>query len=207
MTTTYEGIPELPERLMGADVVLIGRVEKLADVEMHTVEEAPEVHSLFSVTVERVLEGELDRDDITVRVVGGTAQNVETSWTVELPEGERVLFLLSRDVGPGRSPGAYVPYFAGCYRVTDDVARLPEGRTPLTKIRSLLASKRRERQRELASLEELEPANLRRRPYEPVAEMPEELRHGAEATKPDEGPEGEKPSRPRSRRGRSSSAR
>lgn len=206
MTTTYEGIPELAERLTGAALILIGRVEKLADVEMHTVDEAPEVHSLFSIAVERVLEGELDLDEIMVRVVGGSAENVQTSWTVELPEGERMLFLLSPDVGPGRPPGAYVPYFAGCYRVADEVAALPEGRTPLTKIRSLLASKRRERKREQAALEELEPANLRRRPYEPIAEMPEELRRGAEEAKPDEGPEEQKPSGRGSRRGRSSPA-
>ncbi|MGH3022643.1 MAG: hypothetical protein ACRDNI_03210 [Gaiellaceae bacterium] len=204
MTTTYEGIPELPERLTGADLVLIGRVETLADVEMHTVEEAAETHSLFSIAVERVLEGELDLEHITVRVVGGTAENVETSWTVQLPEGERMLLLLSPDVGPGRPPDAYVPFFAGCYRVTDEVAALPEGRTPLTKIRSLLASKRRARKRELAALEELEPANLRRRPYEPVAEMPEELGRGAEGAKPDDGPKEHKPTGSKSRRGRSS---
>jgi hypothetical protein len=206
VTTTYEGIPDLAERLTGADLVLIGRVEKLADTEMHTVEEEPEVHSLFSIAVERVLEGELELDEITVRVIGGSAENVQTSWTVELREGERMLFLLAPDVGPGRPPSLYVPYFAGCYRVADEAAALPEGRTPLTKVRSLLASKRRAQKRELATLEKLEPANLRRRPYEPVAEMPEELRGGAEEAKPDQAPEEHKRSSRRGRRSGSSPA-
>ena len=206
MTTTYDGIPDLPERLAGADIVLIGRVEKLADVETHIVEDAPEVHSVFAITVERVLEGELDRKDVTVRVVGGSAEDTQTPWTVEMPEGEPMLLLLARDIGPGRSSDAYVPYFAGCYRVADDAVALPEGRTPLAKIRSLIASGRRARKRELDALEELEPAGLRRRPYEPVTEMPEQLRRGAREAKPEAGPEQSRPAAQRSRRGGRSSA-
>jgi hypothetical protein len=138
--------------------------------------------------------------------VGGSAEDTQTPWTVEMPEGELMLLLLARDTGPGRSSDAYVPYFAGCYRVADDAVALPEGRTPLAKIRSLIAAGRRARKRELDALEEREPAALRRQPYEPVTEMPEQLRHGAREAKPEPGPEQPRPAAQRSRRGGRSSA-
>jgi len=188
MTTEYAGIPGLSERLMGAGVVLLGRVQKQVDAELHMVGEKPEVHSVFSVAVEDVLEGELDGEVVTVRVVGGRAENVETAWSVELEEGARMLFVLSPDYGPERGSDAFVPSFAGCSRVDDDLVQLPEGRTRLPRIRSLMRSARRARDAEVAALEELEPARLRRRPYEPVLEMPEAPGRGAAEATPDEGP-------------------
>ena len=173
MTTSYEGIPALDERLAGAELILIGAVQKMIDVELHTVDEVPEVHSVFSVAVQRVLAGTLDADHIELRVVGGSAEGVETEATTGVREGPEMLFLLSRDYGPNRPPTAFVPYFRGCYALKGNVVSFPEGRSEVAKVRSMISSIGRSVDREQAALEELEPARLRRRPYQPVLEMPE----------------------------------
>jgi len=186
MTTSYEGIPPLDHRLASAELIVLGTVRRQVDVELHALEEAQEVHSVFTVAVDRVLAGSLDADEITVRVVGGSAEGVETKHSTAIAEGRELLLLLSRDVGPGRPETAYVPFFGGCYATKGKAVALPEGRWELAKVKSAITAARRNAERERVRLEELEPARLRRLPYPAVLELPEEPAHGASAAAPAE---------------------
>lgn len=205
MATYYEGTPSFDERILGAPLIISGRVEKAVDVETDYSGEQPQVQTIFRVQVENVMKGQVDEGAayVHVRVVGGRTGEAETQWTVPLTAGEEVLLMLSPDYAPERSRREYVPYFSSGFKVTAkgevelDSAAAEEfaktdvrrGAVSLADVRARIAAALMEREKREARLAEMEPAEFRDLPYGDIAEMPGADPGEARSASPESEPE------------------
>lgn len=189
MTIIYEEVPPLQDRILGATVIVVGRVEKAIDTITDYSTEEPQVQTIFSVKIESVIKGETSMTSIKVRVVGGKSEKTDTGWSVNMAEGDRMLLMLSPDYGPGHTDNIFVPYFTSCYKVTnEDKVKLDENvisklgkeieledkaYVRLADIRSLISNIIKNKKKQEAILEKVEPEELRKMPYGEVAEVPQ----------------------------------
>lgn len=201
MSTTYDETPTFEERVKGAHLIIVGRVEKVVDERVDDTGDQPQVQTVFQVNVENVLEGQIDEASINVRVVGGSVENAETAWSVSMKEGERVLLMLAPDFGTERPKNMFVPYFSTYYPVTGrgqvkldertakELARkkisVEKATAKLSEIRSLISELAQSKVKEADSLAEMEPKELREMPYGDVSEMPDYETGGAKSANPE----------------------
>lgn len=201
MATIYEGIPTFEERVVGASIVIDGRVEKALEAKVDYLGDQPQVQTTFKVKIENVLKGKTTQTDIRVRVVGGKAEKAETSWTVQMTEGDRVLLMLAPDYGPDYVDDMFVPYFCSCYPVTakgevklmeneakELVAQkiqIEKATAKLADLRSLISTVIQRQEKQETALAEFEPAEFREMPYAEVAEMPRAESNGATSASPE----------------------
>ena len=121
MSTTYDATPSLLDRVVGADLILLGtahgpvRVDRLDALDaLEEEEERPRVYGWFEVRPERVLDGEPGSEPILLRVIGeGT--DADATWLVPVPSDRPMVALLNRDVGPGLPDNTFAPCFTGVY--------------------------------------------------------------------------------------------
>jgi hypothetical protein len=126
MSTTYDATPSVLDRVVGADLIVVGVVR--GPVRTSPVEDAerPRVHGWFEMRPERVLAGEPPEAPILVRVLGDGSVE-DPSWTVRLPDDGRVVAMLARDVGPELPDNLFAPCFAGLFAIAGDgTVRVPE---------------------------------------------------------------------------------
>lgn len=188
MPTIYEETPLFEERIEGADLIIVGRVEGALDTRVDYSGDQPQVQTIYRVNVENVLKGEFDQSSLTIRVVGGQAEKAETDWSVQMNEGGQMMLMLAPDYGPDHGDDEFVPYFSSFFPVEEGVVRL-DGRTteeltsqqiPVEKasasvadIRTIIANVGKRQEREIAILAELEPVDIGDLPTYEVTEMPQ----------------------------------
>jgi len=192
MATDYYGTPSFLERVVGAELVVIGRPRRLLRVDPLRVEDGSRVYGIFEVAVDSVLMGDPSSDVLRLRVLG-EGRDEQAAWIVPLDENEPFLFLLARDVEPEASDTLYVPVFSGVYPLTDeDHLDVPEEALDeptreriglegdrllsLGGVRRLIESLFGEREDRLRQLEEMGLTELLDRPYPPIREIPQEDR-------------------------------
>lgn len=189
MTIIYEEVPPLQDRILGATLIVVGRVEKAIDTITDYSTEEPQVQTIFSVKIESVIKGETSMTSIKVRVVGGKSEKTDTGWSVNMAESDRMLLMLSPDYGPRHTDNMFVPYFTSCYKVTnEDKVKLEENvisklgkeieledkaYARLADIRSLISNIIKNNKKQEAIIEKMEPEELRKMPYGEVAEVPQ----------------------------------
>lgn len=189
MTIIYDEVPPLADRILGANLIVVGQVEKAIDTITDYSVDQPQVQTIFKVNIESVLKGETIMTSIKLRVVGGKSEMTDTDWSVNMTEDHKMLLLLSPDYGPGRTDNMFVPYFASCYTITSEnnvkldenvvneldkkIERVDKVSVRLADIRSLIDSIIKNKKREEATLEKMEPDELRKLPYGDVGEVPQ----------------------------------
>jgi hypothetical protein len=188
VSTTYEATPSLLDRIVGADLVVLGVVRGPVRVVPIDGDERRRVHGWFEVHPERILDGEPSSSKgLLVRVIGeGSAERPD--WPLPVPSDRPVLAVLTRDVAPGLPDAMYAPCFAGIYEVNadgvvavpgaavDDGTRVRTGSTgerlTLDHVERLVDSVRESRVDHLRRLEQEEPGEVRDRPRPELLEQP-----------------------------------
>lgn len=207
MTTIYEETPTFEERVEGAPLIIEGRVEKIVDVKVDHSGDQPQVQTVFRVNVNSVLKGQTVGASVNIRVVGGRVEKMETSWSVRMKEGDRVLLMAAPDYGSDHGENIFVPYFSTCYPVTakgevkldtdteEELAikkiQIEKATAKLADMRSMISTVIQRQEQKATILAEMEPAEFRETPYGEVAEMPHSEPGGATPSSPEgefEGP-------------------
>jgi hypothetical protein len=191
MATDYYGTPSLLERIVGADLVVVGRPGRMPQVEPPPGRNGSRVYGIFEVAVDSVLMGDPPSEVLNMRVLG-EGRDERATWTVPLGGDGSFLFLLAHDIEPEVPENLYAPVFSGVYPLTDeDHVNVPEealddrtkeeggfeeNRVSLDSVRRLIESVLREREDRRRQLEEMGLAELLDRPYPPIGEMPQQDR-------------------------------
>jgi hypothetical protein len=191
MPTQLEHVPTLVERIVGAHLIVIGRVAGLREVRRAEGFDRTRTFGLFDVDVNDVLYGE-PPDRLILRVLSdpeGDSEGERIRWVVPMEVGAPVLLLLARDVAPELPDDVYVPYFTSVFSVEDEEwVVIPDdaldeptreiagddddrGRVHLAGLRRLVDTVTAENDERRRAVEELLPAQLVRGPYPLVLEQ------------------------------------
>jgi hypothetical protein len=186
MTLELRELPLLFDRVLAADLAIVGKVAALVRIEKIDGFETPRIAAFFEVHVERALLGDPPSERILVRVLGDGSEE-DPAWTTELRPEARLLLLLSRDVAPELPENLFTPYFSSAFELGDDdrvafpvdvlddesrrVMRPERGRAPLKRVQELFDTARRERADRERELEALIPRSRLGR-YPEVLEVP-----------------------------------
>jgi hypothetical protein len=187
MPTEYYGTPSIYQRILSADLIVLGKVQRLLRSETLVAGSQARAYGLFEVAVDSVLLGEPPSSILKVRVLGQDRDG-EVSWIVPMVVGEPYLFILVRDVSPDEPINRFAPNFAGVYPLRDSgrvavpadavdeatrkLAHFDGVHLPLDGVRSMIARVQEERQEIAAEFEKVAPPQVRERPYPPIQEMP-----------------------------------
>jgi len=187
MPTDYYGTPSIYQRILTADLIVLGKVQRLSRSDTLVAGSQARVYGLFEVAVDSVLLGEPPSSILKVRVLGQDHDG-EVSWIVPMVVGEPYLFILVRDVGPDEPINRFAPNFAGVYPLRDGgriavpadavdettrkFAHFDGVHLTLDGVRSMITRVQEERQAIASGLEKVVPAEVRERPYPSIEEMP-----------------------------------
>ena len=126
MSTTYDEIPSILERVIGSDVIVIATVRGPVRVTPIEGIELPRVYGWFELTIRDTLSGDPPSETVIVRVVGEGPEN-EVTWPVPVPSEEPLLCFLTCDIGPDLPDHLYASCHNGVYTLSPDgVAQVPE---------------------------------------------------------------------------------
>jgi hypothetical protein len=187
MSTSYDAIPSIHERVIGSDVIAIATLRGPVRVVPIDDTERPRVHGWFEVAIQETLSGSPSSKTVVMRVIGEGTENAVT-WPVPAPSDERLLCFLTRDIGPDLPDNLFAPCHNGVYILSaDGVARVPEdtlddatreaavaGREglPLEGLRRLIETVGERRAAAIRGVEDNEPAEIRRAARPDLAEHP-----------------------------------
>jgi hypothetical protein len=187
MPTEYYGTPSIYQRIVGADLIVLGKVQRLLRSETLVAGSQARVYGLFEAAVDSVLLGEPPSSILKVRVLGQDHDG-EISWIVPMVVGEPYLFILVRDVGPDEPINRFAPNFAGVYPLRDGgrvavpadavdettrkFAHFDGVHLPLDGIRSMISRVQEEHQAIASEFEKIAPTEIRQRPYPVIEEIP-----------------------------------
>ncbi len=187
MSTDYDGTPSFAERVIAADVILMGAIGRLIVVES-LLDDPRRVSGKFEIRVESVWKGQPDAV-LELRVLG-KRDGDRVVWITDLVERERYLLMLARDSAPPDPAIWYVPYFSAAYPLTpggqvqlptetldertQEIAGISGPEIPGEALRKVVEVLLREREEERRRVQELVPAELLAQPYPPIGEVPEE---------------------------------
>src|SRR5690349_11756821 len=108
MTTLAHAQPTLEDRILSSTLIVVGTVEEgplsAPDYSTHP----GQVHSHFKVAIEDTLRGRAPASSLTLRMLGGQAEDLRTTWTSPLREGDRVLLLLAPYFAADREEDLFV---------------------------------------------------------------------------------------------------
>ncbi len=201
MTIIYEGVPTFEERVLGAIMIIVGRVEKTIKTSTDHDGDDSQLQTIFHVSIESILKGKTTSSSVKVRVVSNRAEKKETAGQVLMNIGDRVLLMLSPDYGPTMTDDSFVLYFASCYQIIgEDQVKLDENTAKqltnkkiqiektmvkLEVIRSLIITVMQSKEKKETDLAKLEPVEMRRMPYPEISEVPQPIFGGASSSSPE----------------------
>ncbi|WP_421732971.1 hypothetical protein [Cellulomonas sp.] len=190
MTTRLGQAPTLVERIVGAHLVVLGRVRGLREVRAADGFDERRSVALFDVDVDDVLLGRPPRR-LVVRVLSAPDRTGkdEESWVVPMDPEVPVLLLLARDAGPDLPDDTYAPVEASVFPVEDGDAVIvaedaldertrerlgadDSGRVSLDSFRGLVDEVAKAIEQHRREVEELVPSHGKDVPYPPVLEWP-----------------------------------
>ena len=177
--------PPLSDRILAAELAIVGTVAALVRIGPVQGFETPRLAGFFEVQVERALFGDPPSERVLVRVLGDGPED-DPTWTTELRPDARLLLLLSRDVAPELPDDLFTPYFDSAFEVDGDLVAFPadvlddlsrramrpeRGRVTLDRVQKLFDTSRHERAERERELEALIPQKRLGR-YPEVLEAP-----------------------------------
>jgi hypothetical protein len=170
------------ERLVGAQVVLLGRVQGLVEQWSDPCEGARRRFGLLDVEVRQTLKGDV-ADRILVRVAGSGGEK-DVEWSAPVDEAEDVLFLLDED--EEGDPPRYCVQYGSAFRLREDVLEVPEdlplgvyakepGRLSLESVEQMLEQIEAAAATRHKQFEEVDGGDWAERPYPEVEEVGDPL--------------------------------
>lgn len=191
MSLELPSVPNLIERVVGSDLIVIGRVAAVRDIRPAEGFERPHRFGFFEVEVTSVLYGR-PPDPLIVRVLSEpedpSRRDDRPKWSAPMETDVPVVLLLARDVAPELPGVVHVPYFASVFPVENDesvvltrevldertreIARADaRGRLRLDDLRRVVEAITTERDARRRAVEALLPPRLIRDPYPLVLEQ------------------------------------
>lgn len=120
MVTTYDDTPRFRDRLSGANLGVLGTIEDILETTVDRSGQEPQVQTIVRFKAEDVFFGEIDDDDLKVRIVGGETDEARTESTVPLKRDQQLFMLLARDYTPEQETERFVPYFSSGYPLDEE---------------------------------------------------------------------------------------
>src|SRR6266487_5725855 len=201
MTTTYSKAPSFRERIIGASLIIVGRVVKETEISEGQSSDGSKSF-IFNVTVDKLLKGKTTLSSINVRILDKKGDNTDTFKRAEWNGRDKVLLFLSPDYGPSLTENSFVLYFNSIYPIVEeDKVKLDENAlkdfssekiqiqnkmVKLEDIRSIIDDIDKTKARTQAAMTEYEPAELLKMPYPEVTEMPLLIGEGAKPSSPED---------------------
>src|SRR3712207_1907186 len=107
MTVIYEKTPTFEERVLGATLIITGKIQDLviAGGDEDIVNTERKVQKIYTVSIMKVLKGDTTLNSVTVRVLGDKAK---ISGLAEANKGDRILLMISPDYGPNMKDDSFV---------------------------------------------------------------------------------------------------
>jgi len=210
MSTSYDRLPTLEERVRTASLIVIGRVQSVRPLRRTYIGEVEEDQAVAHVEADQVLRGTLAARELSVRFVRSRGDSTRSD-AATFADGRRLLLMLVPDVGQDAAAGTYVSYLGGAFTLSEDdsfVMELDSSATRRRRVRQTMSAVRdlvkrvgAEETSSARAWEKLEPYLFTRPALSPISELPD-AGHGAgpvpsepiAATPPSASP---KPSRPR----------
>jgi hypothetical protein len=175
MSTTYDAIPSVLDRVVGSDLIVLGSARGPVRIEPLQGAEPPRVYGWFEIALQDVLTGDAPEPPLLVRMIGnGRPDNAV--WPMPIPADTPMLWMLVRDIGPDLPDQLFTPCYHGVYELSrEGVVRVPEdalddasrelaGQGPglsLDGFRRLIGAVERRRAGAARRLAEAEPAEIR----------------------------------------------
>lgn len=192
MTVIYAEIPEFKERIPATTLIIVGTIKDLIRTKGDINDSGQEhIETTYEVNITKTLKGVTRTNSVKVRVL---EDKVKASGLAHAEKGDRVLFMLSPDYGPNMKEDSFVLYFNSGYIIQDEnqvivdestVKQLANekipidnGKVPLESVNALIDSIMNHKQNQDTVLEQLEPADLRKRPYPEISEFPQPTNGG-----------------------------
>lgn len=107
MTSYYTTPVGLSERVIGSDLIILGRVKRLLDSRTEYFEEHAFTQVSYLMEVEEIIKGETALKEIRVELPGDN----------QLAEGQSFVLFLLQDVGKDVPDDQFVPYFGSVFPV------------------------------------------------------------------------------------------
>ena len=193
MTTHYDEVPALEERVRASRLIVVGRVESIELLKRQQFGEIEEQQAIAYVEIRDVLRGEARTRRIGVRFIASSGANAR-SGVHPFRENQRLLLLLVPDVGRDARPNTFVAYLRGHYalsagdRFTTETAPGSvkhaggkSSRVTLRKLRELIRTVEAAEAVDKRSWAKHEPQLARRPALPPITEIPQP-EHGAGPT-------------------------
>jgi hypothetical protein len=119
MSTNYDRLPTLDERVRAASLIVMGRVQSIKPLRRTRIGDVEEEQAVAHVAADKVLRGALAARELSVRFVRsrGDSPRPEADAFVE---GKRLLLFVVPDVGRDATPGTYVAHLGGAFALTAD---------------------------------------------------------------------------------------
>jgi len=114
MSTHYDRLPPLEERVRASSLIVIGVVQSIKPMPKSRIGEIEEQQAIAQLTVDKTLRGPASLRQINVRFVSSRADaKLVDSDTFKV--GQRLVLLAVPDVGPDASPNVFVAYLGSAF--------------------------------------------------------------------------------------------
>jgi hypothetical protein len=187
MSTSYDRLPTIEERVRTATLIVIGSVQAVRPLRRTHIGELEEDQAVAHIGVDQVLRGTVAARELSVRFVRSRGDSTRPD-AVTFADGQRLLLMLVPDVGPDAAAGTYVSYLGGAFALSEDdsfVMELDSSATRRRRVRQTIGAVRElvkrvgaEETSSARAWEKLEPYLVTRPALPPVTELPD-AGHGA----------------------------
>jgi hypothetical protein len=187
MSTSYDRLPTLEERVRTASLIVIGRVQSVRPLRRTHIGEVEEDQAVAHVGADQVLRGTLAARELSFRFVRSRGDSIRPD-AVTFADGKRLLLMLVPDVGQDAAAGTYVSYLGGAFALSEDdsfVMELDSSATRRRRVRQTMSAVRglvkrvgAEEASSARAWEKLEPYLVKRPALSPITELPD-AGHGA----------------------------
>ena len=184
MSTHYDRVPTLEERVRASRLIVTGRVKSIELLPQARIGEVEEEQAIAHIAVSNVLRGSSATRELDVRFVrarGGDRRAAAHPFR----EDQRLVLLLVSDVGPDTRPNTYIAYLRGAYPLTANDAfqietepetskggRSRQARLTLNTLREVVKTIAAEETAETRAWSRFEPQLAKRPGLPPVTELP-----------------------------------
>jgi hypothetical protein len=138
MSTHYDRLPTLEERVRASKLIVTGRVKSIDPLPRTRIGEIEEEQAVAHIAIDSPLRGRLAEREIDVRFVSSRGDNrgEPQPFTVD----QRLVLLLVPDVGRDVRPNTYIAYLRGAFLLTANAFTIETGSSPKGRPRKVRVS-------------------------------------------------------------------
>ena len=192
MSTQYDRLPTLEERVRASKLIVTGRVKSVEPLPRTRIGDIEEEQAVAHIAIDQPLRGRLAEREIDVRFVSSRGDS-NRSESHPFSVGQRLVLMLVPDAGRDVRPNTYIAYLRGAFSLTanntftiETEASVPKGRprkvrVSLGNLRETVKKIEAEDSAERKAWTELEPQLAKRPALPAISEIPD-FELGAEPT-------------------------